>query len=256
MRARATAICSPVFLLIGWLLAGSATAQPHVQQGPPPILIEPPQALPAPHVLPPAAPVLEVDLRHRPHLFFGGQLMGIATAAQTTEYETGYLGHFGGGIGLFAGYRLNPLISLEGNWTFSLHDEAWEEHHGAGVQMGSLYIMSFTVDAKLYLQSSMRLPASSMVEPYLQAGGGYLVAGAIDLVDQQQHSRQSVFSSGGVFNLGGGLDIWITPHISLGGRCLYRGMVLGKPGFSQVVETGYRNFASSVSVEAFATIHL
>ena len=196
------------------------------------------------------APVLFGDAgpRYRMHAYMGGQLMGIGAVSQSATNDQGYLSRFGGGIGLFGGVRLNPHFSLEGNWTFALHDEALRGPGGADGQFESIYIMTFTADVKAHL------PTNSPMEPYLQVGGGLLMSGGSYLNDRVAEQPDS-FAWGATVNAGCGLDLWVTRHISMGARVLYRGMALGEPVDAMKAEQTFRNFVHGISVDAFASIH-
>ena len=198
-----------------------------------------------------SAPVLvgEAGPRYRMHAYMGGQLMGIGAVAQSVnDPDKGYLSRFGGGIGLFGGVRISPNFSLESNWTFALHDEALTAGDGASGQFESIYIMTFSADLKAHL------PTNSPMEPYLQVGGGLLMSGGIYL-DDRVLDRPDSFAFGAVINAGCGLDLWVTRHISMGARVLYRGMALGEPVDSLKDEHTFRNFVHGISVDAFASIH-
>ncbi len=196
------------------------------------------------------APVLFGDAgpRYRMHAYAGGQLMGIGALDQSAGDDEAYLSRFGGGIGLFGGVRLSPHWSVEGNWTFALHDEALRGPQGGDGHFESIYLMTVTADVKVHL------PTNSPMEPYLQAGGGLLMSGAIHL-DTREQQRPDSFSMGAVVNAGVGLDLWVTRHISMGARVLYRGMALGQPEDGIEGRGPFRNFVHGISVDAFAAIH-
>lgn len=195
-------------------------------------------------------PVLHGDAgdRHHFHAYAGGHLMGLAAVTQSAESRPDrYLSRFGGGLGLFAGLRLNPYVSLEGNWTFGLHDEANAGEAPTG-DLESIYLMTVTADIKVHL------PTRSPMEPFLQAGGGMILSGAIELNDKEvpRHNKLSV---GATYTLGAGLDVSVTRHISVGGRVLYRGMALGEPREDLRQERRFRNLVHCISVDASASLH-
>ena len=185
--------------------------------------------------------------RYQTHAYMGGQLMGIAAVAQSASNTERYLSRFGGGIGLFGGVRVSPYLSIEGNWTFALHDEAVEGRDEIDPMFESVYLMTFTADLKAHL------PTNSLMEPYLQVGGGVLFSGGIYL-DDREADRPDSFAVGATVNLGVGLDLWVTQHISMGARVLYRGLAVGEPDSAQQEQT-FRNYVHGISVDAFATIH-
>ena len=197
------------------------------------------------------APVLlgQAGPRYRMHGYAGGQLMGIGAVAQQKDEQEAYLSRFGGGIGLFAGVRLSQYFSLEGNWTFALHEESIPDPAATGGgQFESLYLMTFTADVKFHL------PTNSPMEPYLQLGGGLLMSGGIYL-DDRVAERPDSFAFGATYSAGCGLDIWVTRHISMGARVLYRGLALGQPVDEVRAEHPIRNLVHAISVDAFASIH-
>lgn len=194
-------------------------------------------------------PVLaaEADPRHRLHGYLGAKVMGLITASQKSAYETGFLSHFGGGVAFYAGVRLNPWVSLEGSWITSLHDEAWGDRYVDSVRLGVIYQMTFGVDVKLHL------PSPRIVEPYLQAGLGAAILGT-SYPDGSRYNEDRIFAKGLAMNGGFGLDIWIAPYLSMGGRVVYRGLALGETSFS-IVGVKARTIVHGLSVDAGATIH-
>lgn len=182
--------------------------------------------------------------RHRMHAYMGGQLMGIGALAQSAADDERYLSRFGGGIGLFGGVRLDPLFALEGNWTFALHDEVG----GQQQDLDSIYIMTVTADLKVHL------PTAGPMEPYAQVGGGLLLSGGIYLDDRNIDLPDTIFSVGATFTAGVGLDIWVTRHICMGGRVLYRGLALGEQR-EERQDVTIRNYIHGISVDAMASIH-
>jgi hypothetical protein len=196
-------------------------------------------------VPPPAYPPVFIGEpcdRYRTHGYVGGQLGGIAAVAQTAGEGERYLSRFGGEIGLTGGLRVNPYLSLEGNWTFALHDEARRELD----RFQSIYITTFTADIKAHL------PTDSPMEPYLQAGGGVVVSGGIALDNRQADSSDAV-SVGATITAGCGLDVWVTRHIAMGARVLYRAMALGET--DEAAGRRFRNVVHGITVDALASIH-
>ncbi|PID38652.1 MAG: hypothetical protein CSB49_04505, partial [Proteobacteria bacterium] len=102
------------------------------------------------------------------------------------------------------GWRLGPRFSLDlGLWT-SFHDSGDAANPSSAAQVG------FTVDGRFFLADW-----NQRLQPYLQAGlGGYVLS----------HDNLDFGSiSGPGFQLGGGVDLYLTKSISLGGKLLYRG---------------------------------
>ncbi|MBK8482173.1 MAG: hypothetical protein IPL40_13560 [Proteobacteria bacterium] len=181
--------------------------------------------------------------RHRVHAYLGGQLSGVAVLAQTTDYTDGYLGS-GGGAGLFGGVRLGPFFSVEGNWNTSFHDHRSVQGDTLFIDLDALYMMTFSVDGKLHL------PTYGPIEPYAQAGVGFGYLGATYGSNTQGNS---VFASGPIFNLGAGLDGWLSPWLTLGGRVLYRGLAFGD--VNTRTGSGHSNYVSGLSFDVNLALH-
>lgn len=206
---------------------------------------------------PPPPPQQGMSFRHRLHGYLGGQVMGMPILAQSGEHD--YLGTGGGG-GLFGGVRLSPFFSLELNWTFTYHnvtDESyWSTYwYGPGYYESSyvnawsaLFVQTLTLDAKIHI------PTYGPVEPYVQAGVGGTFLGAS--WGDDYYEGDFLITSGPMFNLGGGLDIWLSPFFSVGGRILYRGMRFGEPRQDpKSGEAKYTNYVNAVSIDLNATLH-
>ena len=63
-----------------------------------------------------------------------------------------------------------------------------------------------------------------------------------------------IFSKGVAFRLGGGMDFWVSPFVTIGGRLLYQGLYFGNPDVETQVND-YSNFVSGISVDANLAIH-
>jgi hypothetical protein len=189
--------------------------------------------------------------RHRIHGYVGGQLTGLATVDQRTDYQTGgYLGGGGGGGGLFGGVRLGPFFSLELNWNITWHNVA-EDY--SGTYWEAFHLQTVELDGKLHI------PTRGIIEPYVQLGLGYAFIG-VSWDDSYAYERGDyMLTSGFCFNLGGGLDVWLSPWFTIGGRLLYKGMRFGEPYEYETAGGGtaerYANYASVISVDLTAAIH-
>jgi hypothetical protein len=143
----------------------------------------------------------------------------------------------GGGCNLMLGFRLNPMFALELGLGQGFHNnvtDAW------GDTVDYLSLTQITVDLKVILP----VP-NAQFQPFLQGGvGAYVLA----------NSFRSEIASGGGFQLGGGLDFWLNPWWSVGGRVLYHGVQ-----FSSFAEpqAGRSNapFLSTVSLEFNGQLH-
>ncbi|MCB9557577.1 MAG: hypothetical protein H6707_15825 [Deltaproteobacteria bacterium] len=180
--------------------------------------------------------------RHRVHGYLGGQLGGFFVAAQVTDYDRGYMSHGGGG-GLYGGVRLGPFVSMELNWGVSYHDrnDYWATYFDA------MYMMTVTADLKLHV------PTRGPVEPFFQGGLGFAWIGPT-YVDAW-HDTVDVWAKGFTFRLGGGLEFFAGPWLSVGGRLLYQGLVFTNDGFTGAPINKEKNFVNGVSLDFFGTIH-
>jgi hypothetical protein len=143
----------------------------------------------------------------------------------------------GGGYNLMLGWRLNPMFALEFGVGQGFHNnvsDAW------GNTLDYLSLTQVTVDLKVILP----MP-NGQFQPFLQGGAGlYVLADAFS----------SEIASGGGVQLGGGLDFWLNPWWSVGGRVLYHGVQ-----FNSFTEPQARRsnapFLSTVSLEFNAQVH-
>lgn len=118
----------------------------------------------------------------------------------------------GGGLTLYTGLRVHPVLALEAGWMGALHDPRSESFG----EDDALILNAFTTDARIYLPVAPE--ADTAFEPYLQAGLG------LYLLDNPSFGEQSV---GTGFQLGGGVDASLGPSFQIGARLLYRGMAMG-----------------------------
>lgn len=162
---------------------------------PPRRVYRPPTYVPAPR----RAPVVVVpDPDYRPFFHLGLSLNGTSIAEDDSS-----AGGFdaGAGFALDFGLRLAPQFSLDFGW--------WASFHDAAVEVDAAALMSFTIDGRFFLTDR-----DQRLQPYLQAGvGAYVLT----------YDRGLDTLSGPGFQLGGGLDFYLTPGVSLGARLLYRG---------------------------------
>ena len=184
----------------------------------------------------PAATVSAPFYPH-PHLYVGGRVMGFAAARTCVDLGSACMARWGGGLGVYAGYRLAGALSIEGNWSMTLHDGT-----GTGDPAGktSIYLMTMTADAKLHLR------AHGPIEPYVQAGLGFGLYG-------QTGGR---LPSAGDFDgkvltatAGFGVDVWVSDYLSLGGRFVYRELLADRK------PEAFDTLASAITVDCDATLH-
>jgi len=182
------------------------------------------------------------SFRHRMHGYLGGQVMGMAMLHQRVD-GVGHVGS-GGGFGLFGGARLSPFIALELNWTFTFHDESWNEGNWVIHAIDMLSMQTITGDLKIHI------PTFGPLEPFVQVGGGFGFLG----VTGDYYNDGYIFTSGPMFNLGGGLDLWFGPFFSIGGRVLYRGIYFTESDHAGNLDAD-SNFVNALSFEANAQFH-
>lgn len=138
------------------------------------------------------------------YLGVGGQAVFVTESSNELSelLDTG-----GGGI-FFLGYRINDYFALEGSLSASYHgaDGTYVDYAG-----GALH--GLALDGKVFL-----VPRSKRLEPFLQMGfGGYMF---------YEDSYRSSELAGMGFHLGGGADLRVARHLSLGLRALYKGLNL------------------------------
>ena len=202
---------------------------------------------------PPPRPMF--GYRHRIHFYAGAQATGNGVLAQSAD-AAGYLGRGGGGGGLFAGIRLGPFFSLELNWNLTYHNvlEDYYSYWGNNHYWSAFHLQTVELNGKIHI------PTRGPVEPYIQLGIGYAFLG-VSWDDSYNYSGwnesgEYVFASGVDFNIGGGLDFWLSPFVSLGGRILYKGARFGEPTFNGPGSSAkYTNFANMVNVDLNVTLH-
>lgn len=150
----------------------------------------------------PPTPRLNID-RH--DVYLGGALVGNIIVSQVdTPTAGGFISH-GGGAQVFLGVRLARMIALEFGYAQTIHNPVEDP---SGLTVSYLALHALTADLKLIF------PNRSNVRPYLQAGLGYYF--------MTKEYRDAV--SGGGVQAGVGVDIWLNPWWSLGGRVLYHGV--------------------------------
>lgn len=188
------------------------------------------------------APRPQFGYRHRFHGYVGGELLGMGVVKQRLE-DVGRLGP-GGGVGLYGGIRLGPFVALELNWTFTAHDESWDDGNVTYTAPDSLQMQTLTADVKLHI------PTHGIFEPFVQAGAGFAFMGIMG----DYYNDGYIFQSGGTWSLGGGGDFWFSPWFTLGGRVLYRGMYFTENEYNQQLDAR-QNTVHALSFEITAGIH-
>jgi hypothetical protein len=122
----------------------------------------------------------------------------------------------GAGFGVTGGLRIGPAISLELNWSTTWHHRTPDPSRDDGIS--SLVVMSYLAGIKIHL------PTEGPVDLFLLGAGGYTYVGShLDLGERSFRT----LATGPTVELGGGMDLWLGRHLSIGGQLVYRGMWLG-----------------------------
>jgi hypothetical protein len=141
----------------------------------------------------------------RRHFYIGGSGVGAAVINQTGP--EGFIGN-GGGFSLILGARLSRHFALEFGWEPTFHNTSQDAaiylfqnpNHTVGIN-------ALTLDGKVYF-------AQGFVQPYFMFGGGAYLLG------DQLHA----VAEGPGYQLGGGIDFWLNPWFTIGGKVQYRGV--------------------------------
>jgi hypothetical protein len=178
----------------------------------------------------PGMPSYNID---RPGVYLGGALVGniIINQADNPGGQE-FISHGGGGQ-LFLGVRIAPYFALEFAYAQTAHNPV-QDYWGNTIDYLALHAL--TADAKIIF------PNRSNVRPYIQGGLGYYIL--------TQNYNDAV--SGGGFQLGGGIDIWLNPWWSLGGRVLYHGIKFAEVGNGS---SSSKPFLSTASLDLNLQVH-
>jgi hypothetical protein len=68
--------------------------------------------------------------------------------------------------------------------------------------------------------------------------------------------KNHLFAEGMIFNLGGGLDFWIRPWFTVGGRILHRGMRFGELKSTASGFPAWATFTNALSFDFTIAYHL
>jgi hypothetical protein len=137
----------------------------------------------------------------RSHFYLGVAGQGVAVLDETGPRS--FLSS-GGGFDLFLGVRANRWAAFEFGWQPTFHNV---EEDALGRPVGRIGLQALTLDVKIF-------PVHGPVQPYFSfGGGGYLMGDNFD-----------VFAAGPGFQIGGGIDFWLSRWASLGLRVQYRGV--------------------------------
>lgn len=202
----------------------------------------------------PPASAQYVQFAFTPELYYGvgvgadfiGNNSDLDVCALETS-DTGTVNHCqtiteltGGGAALFVGTRLASWFGLQLTYDAFFHQGSGNDPYNLAT------LQSLRAEARFFL-----LPGS-LIEPYLEAGGGLYLIG----------DEYGVAKAGGGFQLGAGLDLYLDAELSLGAEALYRGIYFGGFDISQSdlpwASSGgsvKQGFVHDVGVLANLTVH-
>ncbi|HEX2573823.1 MAG TPA: hypothetical protein VH877_30015 [Polyangia bacterium] len=132
----------------------------------------------------------------------------------------------GAGFRFTLGGRLGRHFGMEFTWSPSFH------HHDPdyfGRLFGLMRLTTLSVDGKFY-------PLRGPIQPFVLFGGGAYLLG----------DRFSLIAGGPGYQLGGGIDFWLSRHVSLGVTAQYRGALVFESLYSGVSYLGL--FTGSLDV--------
>jgi hypothetical protein len=144
----------------------------------------------------------------------------------------------GVGFGLWGGWHATERLSLELGWKETYHNPVEVNSWWGGREVDYLVLDGFTLDARVHLGAGRGF---DRVDPYVQGGLGlYALA-------SENFGLDSV---GTGFQLGGGLDFYLSPWFTIGARLLYHGISMGPP------EGGQDDlFISAAALEGNLALH-
>jgi hypothetical protein len=185
--------------------------------------------------------------KNAPHGYIGVSGSGFVTLGQESGDATGYLGS-GGGVGLFIGGRLNPVLSLEGTFDTTFHQQDYPGFDRIDTALDDLYLMSIGGALRL------NIPTTSPLEPYFRVGGGYSFLGA---TWKPGYEFGTLFAHGVDVVAGGGIELYAGQLFSIGLQVNYRGYWFDRPHIP--VAAGLERNTNYVSMLGFGlsgTFHL
>ncbi|MBI4508209.1 MAG: outer membrane beta-barrel protein [Deltaproteobacteria bacterium] len=178
------------------------------------------------------------------HVNFGGGIMlapgywytGLGLAAVRILDQAGGTEQLesGGGVSLYAGVRLNEVLSLELGWLASFHNPT-RINTWYGPDVDFLVLDGGTFDARVHLSPSERF------DPYLTGGLGLYTLSS---------EHFGIDSIGSGFQVGGGFDYWIASVASVGIRVRFHGISMDAPDSRDDTL-----FISAASAEGAVTLH-
>jgi len=149
------------------------------------------------------------DPFERRHAYLGAQAVFFGRLGETAERD--YLGS-GGGFEITLGGRVHRRVALELNWLSSFQSDR------SGLYPGNAHVMvinGVTFDTRIFFLTRGRF------QPYATVGGGAYILGK---------GFASYEGVGPGFEGGGGIDFWLSKHVTLGLNAKYRGIGLINAG--------------------------
>jgi len=148
-----------------------------------------------------------VEIAYEPMFHVGLGLHG--TSVMDANSDSGITEGLGSGAGFDIGFgwRIAPTVSLDFNWMMSMHDA------GDGSAGPEAALMHFSMDGRFFLTDRSR-----QTQPYILAGIGAYILG--------RDAWEFDTLSGVGFQLGGGVDFYLSKNVSIGGKLMYRGAYL------------------------------
>ncbi len=172
--------------------------------------------------------------RERVHAYLGGGALVAPVARQDLPRLAGDAdATVGAGGTIFGGVRLGPVFAVEVDYVRTHHGT---DEGGSPAEDRVLAIEAVDFALKLHV------PTRALVEPYFQLALGGAVLG----------DAQGRLAEGGSFALGGGVDLWLHPSLTVGARALYRSAALHEPDRST---RGDGAFVSVVAVDLNFQVH-
>ncbi len=152
-------------------------------------------------------PRAAIEPLYQPAAFFsigiqGASVLGADNSRITAGLDTG------AGFELGTGWRVSHDLSIDFNAAFTFHDALADGAASGGAMLGNI-----GVDFRYFLGDWTRA-----LQPYIQVGlGGYFIA----------RDNWNFDTLGGIgFQLGAGLDFYLSRSVSIGAKALYKGAYL------------------------------
>lgn len=147
-----------------------------------------------------------VEIAYEPMFHVGIGLHGTSVMGSSDSGITEGLDS-GAGFDIGFGWRIAPTVSLDFNWMMSFHDAS---DGSAGPEAA---LMHFSMDGRFFLTDRSR-----QTQPYILAGLGAYILG--------RDAWEFDTLTGVGFQLGAGVDLYLSKNVSIGGKLLYRGAYL------------------------------